>query len=313
MLLSVRNLFASFGFVCFLGLMYVLFSSSDSLTDSLGASTNSSSTDTEEQTAALDQYITQVYVPGSMTFAGESVPLHEMEIRERLDRELTSITYRHSHTIRIMKLAQRWMPVIEPILARHGLPDDFKYLAIAESGLENATSPAGARGFWQFMRTTAQQYGMEVSTDVDERYHVEKATEAACKYLHKSKERFGTWSMACAAYNRGSSGMADHVQDQKQSDYYNLYLNQETYRYMFRILAYKQLMENPHLYGFQLQPHDLYPPINYRTVTVNSIGDIATFAQQHNTTYKYIKLLNPWLRTQSLRARSGKQYVLKVP
>ena len=202
------------------------------------------------------QQVEQAMLPASMHFAGDDVPLHDPDVKESLDRELTSITYRHSHTIRILKLANRWMPVIEPILQANGIPDDFKYLAVAESGLENAVSPAGARGFWQFMSATAKSYGLEISSDVDERYHVEKATKAACKYLLQAKQKFGTWTLAAASYNRGMQGINTQVGKQKTDNYYDLYLNSETARYIFRILAYKQLMSNPQLYGFYLHPQD---------------------------------------------------------
>lgn len=268
---------------------------------------------TANNEAATSQQVMQVHIPDQLDFAGEALPMHDYDVRERFDREITSITFRHSHTIRILKIANRWMPMISEILATNGVPDDFKYLAAAESGFENLVSPAGAKGVWQFMSATAKQYGMEVSEDVEERYHVEKATIAACQYLKKAKERFGTWTMAAAAYNRGSKGMSTQVKNQKSDNYYDLYLNRETYRYIFRILAYKQLMQNPDLYGFHFSSTDLYHPIQHKTVMVSGIPSIGDFAKQHNTSYKHIKLLNPWMKTYYLRAKGNKQYAVKVP
>ena len=267
----MKNILAPIGLLAILGCLYFTFSgSTDSRTavhDKIGLSGTSS------------QSIHQVYIPETMNFAGESVPLHMQDARERLDRELTSITFRHSSTIRLLKLANRWFPVLEPMLQRHGIPDDFKYLVVAESSLENLTSPAGARGFWQLMSATAKSYGMEISSDVEERYHVEKSTDAAAKYLHEAKRKFGTWTMAAASYNRGMAGMKGHIADQQENDYFDLHLNTETARYIYRILAFKQLMSNPSTYGFNLSQADFYPPFQYTTITIDQISDIATFCQ----------------------------------
>ena len=296
----LKSVLSTIAFLCLVSGIYIIF----------GSGTNSVSTMGPKP---VQQSITQAYLPYTLDFAGEQVPMQQQDIKERLDRELTSITYRHSSTIRIMKLAHRWMPVIEEILRVNGVPDDFKYLAMAESGLENATSPKGAVGFWQFLSETGRNYGLEVSSDVDERRHVEKATLAACKYLKKEREKFGSWTMSAAAYNRGPSGMKTNITEQGSNNYYDLYLNTETYRYIFRILAYKVLMQNPEQYGFYFSSNDLYPPVPHRTIEVESISDIATFARQYGTNYKHIKLLNPWLRKKYLKAKKGKKYSIKIP
>jgi len=268
---------------------------------------------TKNSPHASQQVVTQVYIPPSMTFAGETVPLHQREVRERLDRELTSITFRHSHTIRILKLANRYLPTIEKILRANNVPEDFKYLAVAESSLENLTSPKNAKGYWQFLSNTARSFGLEVSDDVEERYHLEKATVAACKYFKKAHNKFGNWTMAAASYNRGMQGMQNAINSQKVNNYYDLYLNSETARYVFRIAAYKQLMENASQYGFHFYNEDLYPPHNYREMVVTSIPNVPDFARQQGTTYRAIKMLNPWLKRTSLKAKSGKSYTIKIP
>ncbi len=298
----MRNILASVGLLSILVCLYFAFSGS--------SSTSVAQLGTQ---AAAPQSIEQVHIPQNMTFAGETVPLNNPDARERLDRELTSITFRHSSTIRILKLANRWFPVLDELLQKHGLHEDLKYLVVAESSLENLVSPAGAKGFWQLMSATAKSYGMETSSDVEERYHVEKSTRAAAKYLHEARRKFGSWSMAAASYNRGMAGMTRHINEQQVKDYYNLYLNRETARYIYRILAYKQLMSNPSLYGFNLTKADLYPTYQYTSVFVESIPDIATFAKRYGTNYKGIKMLNPWLQKTSLKAKNGKQYEIKIP
>lgn len=261
----------------------------------------------------VQQYISQVPLPESIAFAGEAVPLYDREVRERLDREVTNVTHQHSSTIRVIKLAYRYLPLIEDILRRNGVPDDFKYLAIAESGLENVTSSKGAKGVWQFMEGTATQYGLEISPDVDERMHLEKSTLAACTYLRNAYQRFGSWTMAAASYNRGVSGMNEHADEQQSNNYYDLYLNSETSRYIFRIIAYKQVLTNAEEYGYHFTTEDLYPDQATNSVMINSIGDIASFARTYNTNYKTIKNLNPWLRGTSLKAKVNKSYAIKVP
>ncbi|MFC2090114.1 lytic transglycosylase domain-containing protein [Bacteroidota bacterium] len=255
-----------------------------------------------------------VVIPDTLYFAGELVPLHYFDVREALDRELLSNTYFHSQTIRLIKLANRYFQQIEPILERHGIPDDFKYLAVAESGLANAVSPAGAVGFWQIRKGTGQDYGLEISTEVDERYHLEKATEVACEYIKESYEKYNTWTMAAASYNAGRRGVDRQVARQKQTDYYELLLNEETARYIFRILAFKLIVENPSDYGFQIKESDLYKPLLFKTVIVDStVENFADFAALQNTNYKMLKLFNPWLRDTSLTNKSGKSYEIRIP
>ncbi len=265
--------------------------------------------------APLSQKVEQVYLPQQMTFAGENVPLDDYQVYESIDRELTLLSYYHSSTIRIIKLSHRWFPVIEEILEKNGVPKDFKYLAAAESGLQNVISPKSARGFWQFLKDTGRSYGLEVSKDVDERYHIEKSTEAACKYFKQAHKKFGDWTTAAASYNMGMGGINKQMTNQKQAHYYDLYLNSETARYVYRILAYKLLLEHPEKYGYQFQESDLYPRLNYEIVEVDSIKNIANFAQRHNTTYKHIKLLNQWLigTSLSLKKKPKKTYEIKVP
>ncbi|MEE4178588.1 MAG: lytic transglycosylase domain-containing protein [Bacteroides sp.] len=253
-------------------------------------------------------------LPDSLNFAGEPVPMDEWDLRERYDRELLVNTYWQSNTMLYFKRANRWFPVMEPILAAHGVPDDFKYLAIIESGLMNVVSPAGAAGYWQLLQHTGRELGLEVNTQIDERYHLEKATAAACKYLLDARERFGSWTLAAAAYNMGNAGVNRQIESQKVNDYYDLYLNEETARYMFRILAVKTIFSNPQGSGFYFREEDLYEPLKYSTIVVDStITDLPAFALQQGINYKQLRLLNPWIRGTELPNRSGKVYEIKLP
>jgi membrane-bound lytic murein transglycosylase D len=253
-------------------------------------------------------------IPDSLSFAGEPVPMEAWDLRERFDREILVNTYWQSNTLLYFKRANRWFPVIEPILASQGVPDDFKYLALIESGLMNAVSPAGAAGYWQLLERTGRELGLEVNAQVDERYHVEKATAAACKYLLDAKARFGSWTLAAAAYNMGNAGISRQLESQKVTDYYDLHLNEETSRYLFRILAIKMIFSDPKASGFHFRESDLYPPLKYTVVTVDStITDLPAFALQQGTNYKTLRLLNPWIRSTELPNRSNKQYEIKMP
>lgn len=255
-----------------------------------------------------------VHLPEKMDFANETVPLHIADVKERFDREMVINTNLHSNTTLVLKRANRVFPVIEPILKKHGVPDDFKYLAVIESGLVNVVSPAGARGVWQFMPKTASEYGMEVNAFVDERYDLVKSTEAACRYLKDAKKKFGSWTEAAAAYNAGMAGVNKQLENQLVDNYYDLLLNEETSRYVFRILALKAIMTNPVLYGFDLQPHQLYHPIETKTVEVDTpIDDLAVFAKEQGVNYKILKLHNPWLRDRKLENKSRKKYVIEIP
>jgi hypothetical protein len=254
------------------------------------------------------------YYPTSIDFAGEETPLHISDVHERFDRELLVNANLHASTILIIKRANRAFPIIEPILKKNGVPDDFKYLAVIESALLNAVSGAGARGVWQFMPETAKEKGMEVSETVDERYHLEKSTEAACKYLISAKEKFGSWTLAAASYNGGMAGVKKQIDMQKVSTYYDLLLNDETSRYVFRILALKEIMKNPQKYGFVIDSNELYPLIPTKKVAVDStITDLANFAKTQGINYKLLKIHNPWLRDKSLENKSKKNYTIEIP
>lgn len=252
--------------------------------------------------------------PDEVWFAGEQVPLEIFGVREKLDRELLVNTYWHSNTFLLFKRTNRWFPVIEPILEKNGVPDDFKYLAVIESGLTNAVSPAGATGFWQFMKSTGDSYGLEISSEVDERYHVEKSTEAACKYLLDAYERFGDWALVAASYNMGMGGVDKQLDRQQVESYWDLLLNEETGRYVYRIIAIKEILNNSSDYGFVLRPKDLYQPYTTRVVQVDStVDDFAVFAQNQGVTYNVLKTLNPWLRQAELTNRSRKSYEILLP
>ncbi len=257
--------------------------------------------------------VSPIKIEGDLYFAGERVPLEDPEVKERLERELQINTYWHSNTLLCLKSANRYFDAIEKILADNGVPDDFKYLAVIESNLRNDVSPAGAVGFWQFMKGSAKIYGLEVTDEVDERYDFEKSTTAACKLLKESKAKFGTWAMACAAYNMGPGGLEEHVKQQKENNYYNMYLNSETSRYVFRILALKVIFSNPAKAGFSIKPEELYQPFKYKTVEVDGpIASIADFAAKYSLKYKHIKLLNPWLRSYQLVNAAKKHYQIKI-
>lgn len=249
-----------------------------------------------------------------MNFANETVPTQIADVQERLDREMiTNINY-HTNTTLVIKRANKAFPIIEPILAKYGVPDDFKYLAVIESSLVNAVSPAGARGVWQFMPETAKEKGMEVTDEVDERYHLEKSTEAACKYLLVAKEKFGSWTLAAASYNGGMTGVNNKLKEQQVSDYYDLLLTEETSRYVFRILALKEIMKNADKYGYLIPTEALYVNLPTRKVVVDStITDLATFALTQGINYKILKIHNPWLRDRKLTVATGKQYEIEIP
>lgn len=282
---------------------------------------NYSSHDHEEdedipyQTYFNEHYrIFSLQLPDSMKLAGESVPMKDLDVREKLDRELLVNTYWQSHSLLLHKRAHRWFPVIEPILEAEGVPQDLKYIAMAESGLQNVVSPAGAEGVWQFMEGTAKELGLEVNENVDERYHVRKATRAACKYLKKAREKYSSWTLAVAAYNVGSAALDRRIMRQKVNSYYQLLLNDETARYIYRILALKEIHQNPSKYGFHLREQDLYKPYETRTVEVDSsIEDLAQFALDQGANFKALKILNPWLREDHLENEEGNTYKIELP
>lgn len=253
-------------------------------------------------------------IPENLDFAGERIPTENDDIMERLDRELLTNTYWQSNTLLMFKRAHKYFPLIEPILKKNGIPNDFKYLALIESGLQNVTSPAGAKGFWQILDATAKENGLEVNNNVDERYHIEKATQAACNYLKDAKENFATWTLAAAAYNAGNRGVSSKMETQMVGSYYDLLLGDETERYILRIVAVKEILSNPEKYGFVFEEEDLYKLAPTRIIEVNTpITDIAQYAKDLGINYKIMKLHNPWLRENTLENKSGKVYQLKIP
>ena len=255
-----------------------------------------------------------VTLPAQVDFAEEAVPLKDQEVYERLDREIHVNTYFHSSTIQLVKLSNRWFPVIEKILRQNGVPDDFKYLAAAESGLRNVVSPKGASGIWQLMPGTAKEYGLIVNREVDERYNIEKSTEAACQYLKKAYKKLGSWTLAAASYNMGMDGIENEMTRQEQNNYYDLLLNSETSRYVFRILALKTILSDPAKYGFCYDASDLYEPLPYKSISIDTgINNLVLFAKQQKTTYKMLKYLNPWLRKNTLKEAEERGFDIKIP
>jgi hypothetical protein len=253
-------------------------------------------------------------LPENVTFAGERMPLENFDTRESLEREILTSAYRHSSTIMIIKRANRYLPVIEKILKENNIPDDFKYLVAAESEYSNMISPAGATGFWQIMPETGKEEGMEINTVVDERYNVEKSTQFACDYFKRSYERYGNWTLAAASYNGGRAGLDEQIDIQKQNNYYDLLLNEETARYIFRAVAYKLVINDPVSYGFDLSKDDLYPELKYYEVKVDSaVANFSDFAAKYGTNYKILKFLNPWLRKPFLTPKPNKTYLIKIP
>ncbi|NVO08970.1 MAG: transglycosylase SLT domain-containing protein [Bacteroidales bacterium] len=282
--------------------------------DIAGCRELSSSKTLKKDTAMFRNPAYQIPLPEKLSFAGEEVPLKYFDVRESLDRELQLNTYWHSQTLLILKRANRFFPIIEPILKEKGIPDDFKFLAIAESALAQEISPAKAVGFWQILETTGKELGLEINKDVDERYNIEKSTKAACSFLLKSYSRFGNWTMAAASYDFGANGIDKQIDRQNDGSYYNLVLGEETGRYLYRILAFKVIFENPKKYGFALEKENLYPPLKYNCVEVDTtINNIARFAERYNTNYKMIKMFNPWLRQNYLPNASRKKYQILIP
>jgi len=253
--------------------------------------------------------------PDSLSFAGEPVPLGYFDVRENLERELLVNTYFHSQTLRYLKLLPRYFSIIEPILIQEEVPIDFKYLALAESGFNaRVISPAGAVGIWQFMKGTATDYGLEVTAEVDERYHLGMATHAVCRYLKDSHKKYGNWTLVAASFNGGRRFVDRMMSIQQEQNYYDLLLGEETERYVFRILTLKMIMENPEAYGFHVADNEKYPLWKTTTMEVNkAIPDLALFAKEHGTSYKILKMLNPWLRESFLTNAKGKTYTIQIP
>ncbi|WP_304517024.1 lytic transglycosylase domain-containing protein [Cecembia rubra] len=253
-------------------------------------------------------------LPDKISFSGEPVPLEKQDVYERLEREIYVNVYWQSNMVLLMKRSGKFLPTIERILKENGIPDDFKYLVMAESGFLNVVSPAGASGFWQLMPATAKEYNLEVSNEVDERYHLEKATVAACKYLKSSYARFGNWTSVAASYNMGITGLKKRKEEQRFENYYDLFLNDETSRYIFRVLAFKEIFENPEKYGFELTKKDYYSlPLLRELKVTQSIPNLSQWALRHNSSYKELKIHNPWLRSTKLTVPKNKEYFIKLP
>ena len=281
-------------------------------TTTIGALNTSTTVKVEKRVQDYNVY--SVNLPKSLDFAGEAVPLHQPDIKERVDREFLVNTYWQSNGILLIKRAQKYFPIIEPILAENGVPDDFKYLAVIESGLQNVSSPAGARGFWQIMTGTGRELGLEVNDNVDERYHIEMSTKAACDYLKESKSKFGSWTLAGAAYNAGNGGINKQLEAQGVGSYYDLLLGEETGRYVFRILALKEILKNPKNFGFNVDPSHGYEVIPTKNVLVDyEVDDLSAFAKANDINYKILKIHNPWLREPSLNNKSKKEYTIAIP
>ena len=253
-------------------------------------------------------------LPDSLYFAGEKILLQSPDLRERLDRELLVNTYWQSNMMLLIKRANKYFPTIEKILVEEGVPTDLKYLSVVESGLDNVISPAGAKGFWQIMRTTGREYGLEVNSNVDERYHLEFSTRMAAKFLKRAREKFGSWTLAAASFNRGISGIQRSLNTQKVESYFDLRLGQETSRYVFRALAVKEIIENPPKYGYIFDKSDLYLniPVRYHALDT-AISNLASFAQKMGVNYKILKIHNPWLLQNHLKNRSRKHYKIAIP
>jgi len=269
----------------------------------------------ESEARLVNEKITAFPIPEEASFAGEKMPLRQFDVREALDRELISNAYFHSQTIRMIKIAPRYLPVIEPILKSKGVPDDFKYLAMAESALNTrAVSPAGAVGFWQFLEGTGKDYGLEINAEIDERYNIEKSTNAFCDYLKDSYKKFGSWTLAAAAYNGGNARVQRQIERQKQNDFYNLLFAEETTRYIFRIVAIKTVMQNPEKYNFDIDEGDKYTVIKTRDVEISGpVSSFADFAISQGINYKLLKEFNPWLRDDKLTNSKSKTYTVKIP
>ncbi|WBX69377.1 lytic transglycosylase domain-containing protein [Tenacibaculum dicentrarchi] len=258
--------------------------------------------------------IRAVKAPSYMELAGERVPLEKADVKEHMDRELLVNTYWQSNGLLLIKRANKFFPIIEPLLEKYGVPDDFKYLCVAESALINIPSSKGVAGYWHFMPATGREYGLEVNRNVDERYNLEKSTRVAAEYLKKAKKKLGSWTLAAAAYNAGNGRISQRLKQQQVDNYYDLLLNSETSRYIFRILALKEVLSNPHKYGFMYDQEDLYTfPVTYNVKINTPITNITNFAKKYEVTYKELKLVNPWLRESKLNNKSKKTYTIKIP
>jgi len=319
---KLNKILAPVGLVAILAICLKLFCfSSNDNSSSFQSNIKADTSDAEEETSGdrrseirAHYKIFSVPLPDALDFAEEAVPLQDIDIRERLDKEFIVNTYWHSQTFLFHKRAHRWFPMIEEILSENGIPEDFKYLALIESGLDNVVSPAGASGFWQFMKATGKSYGLEINKYVDERYNIKKATKAATAYLKNAYKKFNSWTLAAASYNMGMGGVSNRLKEQRTNNYYDLLLNKETSRYVFRILAVKHILTHSKDFGFNLLESDLYPQYKTKTVIVDTtLNNLVTFAESLNTNYKILKTLNPWLRDKILPNASRKKYEILIP
>ncbi len=254
-------------------------------------------------------------VPSEITFAGETIRFDRYDMYERMDKELIAFTFMHTNSTLMLRRSRRYFSIVEPILKENGIPDDLKYLMAIESNLDpKALSRAGAAGLWQFMKATAQQYGLEVNGEIDERYHPEKETRAACKFLKEAYKKFGNWMTVAAGYNAGQGGIAGRLEAQGQDNALNLYLPDETSRYMFRLLTAKMFFEDPESFGFEIQEGDLYPPLKAKkTIKVTGAVDWVDFAKKNGTSYYLLREANTWIRDDELTNKAGKTYYVVIP
>jgi len=302
---STKKYFIVFG--CALILLSIIKLINYSLSDNVSDSTYDDYFNSNYKTFSIR-------IPKNLNFAGEKVPVTDFSVHEAIERELVINTYWQSQTLLIHKRANRWFPVIEPILKKNNIPDDFKYIALIESQLTNVVSAQGATGFWQIIEPTGNCYGLEIDDEVDERYHVMKSTEAACKYFNESYKIFNNWTLVAASYNLGMGGLKGQLDKQKVTSYYDLLLTEETARYVYRILAMKEIIAHPKVYGYMLRKKDLYPVIPIKNIVVDSmIPNLADFAISQNINYKILKLFNPWLRSNKLTNANKKRYIIEVP
>lgn len=290
-----------FSFSCLIGFL-ILLSGSGEVT-------------TIDNHPSAPQNVRGILLQKDYSFAGEALPIDKQDVYERLDRELLVNTFWHSSTMLNIKRSTKYFPLIESILKEEGVPDDFKFLCVAESNLTNAISPAGAKGFWQFLESTGASYGMEIDAYVDERYHLEKATRAACAYLREAKEEFGSWTLAAVSYNMGRHGLKKNLEQQRAQNFYELNLNSETMRYIFRIVALKEIIAHPGKFGIHMEENDYYAPLgaHYDMKVDTTIQDLAVFAERFGVSYRDLKYYNPWLINGKLPNINGKIYAIKIP
>ncbi len=303
--LSFKKYFIAFG--CVIALLSIIKLFSYSFSDTIS--------DADYQDYFNENYkVFSIRIPKNLTFANEKVPATDFSVREAMERELIINTYWQSQTLLLHKRANRWFPTIEPILKKNNIPSDFKYTALIESQLTNVVSPQGATGFWQFVEPTGKCYGLEITDEVDERYNVAKSTQAACDYFNEAYKQFNNWTLVAASYNLGMTGVQAQLNKQKVSNYYDLLLTEETARYIFRILAMKEIISRPKVYGFMLRKKDLYPFISTKKITVDTtIHNLADFAIAQKTNYKILKWFNPWLRANALTNITRKKYIIEIP